>query len=111
MLSAMPRRLRLPLSISLAALVVVALGACERRGGCTGSYCGTLIDAAIGEPGTLLPPSTEEVLARGIQEQLFLKLADVDLSTNTVGDEDFQPLLPQRRQCDGPLPLVCQIAP
>ena len=66
MLSAMPRRLRLPLSISLAALVAVALGACERRGGCTGSDCGTLIDAAIGEPGTLLPPSTEEVVARDI---------------------------------------------
>src|SRR5213596_218579 len=77
MLSAMPRRLRLPLSISLAALVAVALGACERRGGCTGSDCGTLIDAAIGEPGTLLPPSTEEVVARDIEEQLFLKLADV----------------------------------
>src|SRR3989475_1953619 len=111
MLSAMPRRLRLPLSISLAALVVVALGACERRGGCTGSYCGTLIDAAIGEPGTLLPPSTEEVVARDIEEQLFLKLADVGMSTNTVGDEDFQPLLAQRWEWDGPLTLVFHIDP
>src|SRR2546425_7435051 len=111
MLSAMPRRLRLPLSISLAALVAVALGACERRGGCTGSYCGTLIDAAIGEPGTLLPPSTEEVVARDIEEQLFLKLADVGMSTNTVGDEDFQPLLAQRWEWDGPLTLVFHLDP
>src|SRR5213596_2831061 len=111
MLSAMPRRLRLPLSISLAALVAVALGACERRGGCTGSDCGTLIDAAIGEPGTLLPPSTEEVVARDIEEQLFLKLADVGMSTNTVGDEDFQPLLAQRWEWDGPLTLVFHIDP
>ncbi len=107
----MSRRLRLPLSISLAALVAVALGACERRGGCTGSDCGTLIDAAIGEPGTLLPPSTEEVVARDIEEQLFLKLADVGMSTNTVGDEDFQPLLAQRWEWDGPLTLVFHIDP
>src|SRR3989442_4132671 len=111
MLSAMPRRLRLPLSISLAALVAVALGACERRGGCTGSDCGTLIDAAIGEPGTLLPPSTEEVVARDIEEQLFLKLADVGMSTNTVGDEDFQPLFAQRWEWDRPLTLVFHIDP
>ena len=90
MLSAMPRRLRLPFSILVAALVAGAPGACERQGGCTGSYCGTLIDAAVGEPGTLLPTSTEEIVARDIEEQLFLKLADVGMSTNTVGDEDFQ---------------------
>src|SRR5216117_1551003 len=106
MLSAMPRGLRLPFSISLAAVVAFALGACERRGGCTGSDCGTLIDAAIGEPGTLLPPSTQQVAARDIEEQLFLKLADIGLTTNTIGDEDFQPLLAERWEWDGPLTLV-----
>src|SRR5713226_7976902 len=111
MLSAMSGRFRLPLSIGLAGLVAAALSACERRGGCTGSYCGTLIDAAVGEPGTLLPPSTEEIVARDIEEQLFLKLADVGMSTNTVGDEDFQPLLAQRWEWDGPLTLVFHIDP
>ena len=111
MLSAMPRRLRLPFSILVAALVAGAPSACERRGGCTGSYCGTLIDAAVGEPGTLLPTSTEEIVARDIEEQLFLKLADVGMSTNTVGDEDFQPLLAQRWEWDGPLTLVFHIDP
>src|SRR3989440_4336916 len=111
MLSAMPRRVRLPFSILVAGLVAGAPSACERRGGCTGSYCGTLIDAAVGEPGTLLPTSTEEVVARDIEEQLFLKLADVGMSTNTVGDEDFQPLLAQRWEWDGPLTLVFHIDP
>ena len=111
MLSAMPGRSRLPFSIFVAALVAVAPSACERRGGCTGSYCGTLIDAAVGEPGTLLPTSTEEIVARDIEEQLFLKLADVGMSTNTVGDEDFQPLLAQRWEWDGPLTLVFHIDP
>src|SRR5438132_5696187 len=111
MLSAMPRRLRLPFSILVAALVAGAPSACERRGGCTGSYCGTLIDAEVGEPGTLLPTSTEDIVAREMEGQLFLKLADVGMSTNTVGDEDFQPLLAQRWEWDGPLTLVFHIDP
>jgi len=98
-------------SIIFGVLAVAALAGCERRGGCTGSYCGTLIDAAIAEPATLLPPSTEDVVAGDIGEQLFLKLADVGMSTNTVGDEDFQPLLAQRWEWDGPLTLVFHLDP
>ena len=92
-------------------LLVVALGACERRAQCNAPDCGTLVDAAIGEPGTLLPASTEEITARDIEEQLFLKLADVGMSMNTVGDEDFQPLLAQSWEWDGPLTLVFHIDP
>src|SRR5207237_10136449 len=109
MLSAMPRRLRLPFSILVAALVAGAPSACERRGGCTGSYCGTLIDAAVGEPGTLLPTSTEEIVARDIEEQLFLKLADVGMSTNTVGAADVKRLLDKRWEWDCPLILVLHL--
>ncbi len=109
MLIAMPRRFQLTLVVMVA---VAALAACERRpAGCTGSYCGTVIDAAIAEPPTLLPPSTEDLVARDIGEQLFLKLADVGMSTNTVGDEDFQPLLAQRWEWDGPLTLVFHLDP
>src|SRR5690242_21000731 len=108
MLSAMLRRFHLPPIILLA---VAALAGCERRGGCTGPYCGTLIDAAVAEPPTLLPPSTENIVANDIGEQLFLKLADVGMSTNTVGDEDFQPLLAQKWEWDGPLTLVFHLDP
>src|SRR2546422_217172 len=108
MLSAMPRRPSLSLYI---VLTVVTLGACERRGGCTTAGCGTLINAAVVEPPTLLPPSTEDIVASDIAEQLFLKLADVGMSTNTVGDEDFQALLAQRWEWDGPLTLVFHIDP
>jgi peptide/nickel transport system substrate-binding protein len=109
MLSAMLRRSS-PLSLFIVLLVVVLAG-CERRGGCTVAYCGTLINVAIGEPGTLLPPSTELVVAGDIDEQLFLKLADVGMSENTIGDEDFQPLLAQRWEWDGPLTLVFHLDP
>jgi peptide/nickel transport system substrate-binding protein len=107
MLSAMPRRYEF-LSILL---IVAALGACERRKFCTAPDCGTLVDAAIGEPGTLLPASTEDITARDMAEQLFLKLADVGMSLNTVGDEDFQPVLAQRWEWDGPSTLVFHIDP
>lgn len=92
-------------------LIFAALGGCERRPLCDAPDCGTLVDAAIGEPGTLLPASTEEITARDIGEQLFLKLADVGMSMNTVGDEDFQPSLAQRWEWDGPLTLVFHIDP
>src|SRR5206468_5670759 len=108
MLSAMPRRSALSFYIVLTA---ATLGACERRGGCTTAGCGTLIDAAVVEPPTLLPPSTEDIVASDIGEQLFLKLADVGMSTNTDGDEDFQPLLAQRWEWDGPLTLVFHLDP
>ena len=104
----MPRRFPFPYIVALA---VVGLAGCERRGGCTHEYCGTLINAAVAEPPTLLPPSTENVVAQDIGEQLFLKLADVGMSTNTVGDEDFQPLLAQRWEWDGPLTLVFHLDP
>src|SRR5712664_3260636 len=112
MLSAMLRRSlpRLPVSVVLV-VAVLALGGCERRGGCTGANCGTIIDAAVAEPGTLLPPSSEDVVANDIGEQLFLKLADVGMSENTLGDEDFQPLLAQKWEWDGPLTLVFHLDP
>jgi len=91
--------------------VVIAVAGCERRGGCTGAWCGTLINAAVAEPGTLLPPSSEDIVANDIDEQLFLKLADVGPSENTIGDEDFQPLLAQKWEWDGPLTLVFHIDP
>jgi len=90
---------------------VALLAACERPGRCTGEYCGTLVFASVGEPDILLPPSTQQVASRDIEEQLFLKLADIGLTTNTVGDEDFQPLLAERWEWDGPLTLVFHLDP
>jgi len=98
-------------SFFFVAVLLALTAGCERRGGCTGGYCGTLIESAIGEPPTLLPPSSEEVVTRDIGEQLFLKLADVGMSLNTVGDEDFQPLLAERWEWDGPVTLVFHIDP
>jgi len=71
---------------ALAAAVLVSITACERRRGCAGDYCGTLVFAAAGEPDILLPAVTQQQYAQDITGQLFLKLADLGLSGNTVGD-------------------------
>lgn len=78
---------------------------------CSGAYCGTLVFVTPNEPDILLPPVSQQVGTRDIGDQIFLKLADVGLSTNTVGDEDFQPQLAERWEWDGPLTLVFHVDP
>lgn len=95
----------------LLASCLVFVAACERRGGCEGPDCGTLVLAATGQPDILLPPVTDVSVSRDIHSQIFLKLADLGVSTNTVGDEDFQPLLAQRWEWDDSLTLVFHIDP
>src|SRR5947208_14921730 len=91
-----PRGARWLALTTLAVAGLVAITSCERRRGCAGEYCGTLVFAAPGEPDILLPAVTQQQYAQDIAGQLFLKLANLGLSENTVGDEDFQPQLAER---------------
>src|SRR5438034_3934275 len=114
MLRAMPiTRLpvRIPAHWAWVGLVWVLLTGCERRRGCAGDYCGTLVFAAAGEPDILLPPVTQQQYAQDITGQVFLKLADLGLSGNTIGDEDFQAQLAERWEWDDPLTLVFHLDP
>src|SRR6266699_94577 len=79
-----------------AGLLLGSLIGCTSRGGCSGDYCGTLVIAAAGEPDILLPPIIQLATARDVSDQLFLKLADVGMSANTIGDDDFVPQLAAR---------------
>jgi len=97
--------------LALASLICVTLPPGTPRDPCTGEYCGTLVFASTGEPETLLPPLAQSAVARDVSDQIFLKLADLGLSTNTVGDADFTPLLAQRWEWDGPLTLVFHLDP
>src|SRR3989475_9895588 len=71
----------------LVALCILGPSGCVRRGGCAGDYCGTLIFVTGSEPDILLPPLTQSSVGRDIHDQIFLKLADLGMSMNTVGDE------------------------
>jgi peptide/nickel transport system substrate-binding protein len=98
-------------SAALASVVLLLLSACERRGGCTGDYCGTLVIAQAGEPDGLLPPVSELSASRDVADQLFLKLADIGMSENTIGTEDFQPQLAASWEWDGPVTLAFHLDP
>src|SRR3989449_1509338 len=98
-------------TVRLAALGVLLLVACARREGCTGDYCGTLVIATAGEPESLLPPVLTAAVAQAVSDQLFLKLADIGPSTNTVGDEDFQPQLAERWEWADSVTLVFHLDP
>jgi peptide/nickel transport system substrate-binding protein len=67
--------------------------------------------ANAGEPDILLPAVSDLGITRDVTEQLFLKLADLGMSGNTVGDEDFQPRLAERWEWDAPTTLVFRLDP
>jgi len=92
-------------------LLLGVLGSCDLRGVCGGEYCGTLVIASPGEPDVLLPPVTELATGRDVSDQLFLKLADVGMSANTTGDEDFQPQLANRWEWIDTLTLAFHLDP
>src|SRR2546422_5812437 len=102
---------RLIARLLVAGVLLGSLASCARRGACTGDYCGTVVIAAAGEPDILLPPVTELSSSRDVYDQLFLKLADLGTSGNTIGDEDFQPQLAERWEWDGPVTLVFHLDP
>ena len=103
-------RLRDRLS-GVALACVMLLGGCQHRPSCIGEYCGTLVIAAAGEPDVLLSPISDRAITRDVTDQIFLKLADLGLSGNTIGDEDFQPQLAERWEWDAPTTLVFHLDP
>lgn len=98
-------------SAFLVLFAALAVAACERPGGCRGDYCGTLVIATSGEPDNLLPPVTTSTNARDVHDQMFLKLADVGMNLNTVGDAGFEPQLAQRWEWENPTTLVFHLNP
>lgn len=105
--------MRAPLFVLLACTFSAALAVttCEPAGGCRGEYCGTLVFASPSEPDLLLPPSTVSAVGRDVSDQIFLKLADMGMALNTVGDSGFEPQLAQRWEWENPRTLVFHLNP
>lgn len=85
--------------------------ACSSRGSCKGDYCGTIVFVTANNPKTLLPTELDNTAGRDIDEQLFLRLADLGMATNTVGDSGFVPRLATRWEWDDPKTLVFHLDP
>ena len=79
--------------------------------GCRGEYCGTIVFAATGQPVTLLPPVTDQIVDRDIFDQIFLKLADIGPLGNTVGDAGFEAQLADRWRWTDSLTLTFHLDP
>ncbi len=102
---------RVSTAVSAALAAVLVLSGCARRPSCTGDYCGTLVFITGNNPDILNPAVSDNTGASDVEQQLFLKLADVGLSGNTVGDQDFVPELAQRWEWETPRSLVFHLDP
>ncbi|MDH5314679.1 MAG: hypothetical protein OEW66_12710, partial [Actinomycetota bacterium] len=77
-------------SIGAALLVGALVGGCGTEPPCP--ECGVIVIASGADADALLPVFADGV-GRTVSDQLFLKLADVGLAANTVGDSGFVPRL------------------
>jgi peptide/nickel transport system substrate-binding protein len=72
--------------------------------------CGTLV-IATGADADLLNPALAQGAGRVVADQLFLKLAEVGLGTNTMGDSGFVPRLAESWQFEGDRAIAFTLHP
>lgn len=85
--------MKIGLSVTLTCSVLAA--SCDLGGGCSGEWCGTLVIAQGADPDALFPPVIQTTAGAAVADLIYLKLADIGPSLNTVGDIDFIPRLAQ----------------
>jgi peptide/nickel transport system substrate-binding protein len=98
--------------ISVAALVTV-ISSCTVPGQeseCEG-LCGTLIVHTRTEVSTLYPPAFVEQTDVEVGGQIFIRLADLDTTINTAGDEGFVPRLARTWEFEDDVTLRFDLAP
>ncbi|MCC6930696.1 MAG: peptide ABC transporter substrate-binding protein [Gemmatimonadaceae bacterium] len=82
--------------IALAAPVALLLAACDSRGGASGdgaSGGGTIIIAVAADADFLMPALAQQLVSKGIIDQMFEPLALPPASLQTVGDQGYEPRL------------------
>lgn len=95
------------LGVSLALAGAVGAG-CRPEAPCP--ECGVAV-IAIGADADLLNPALTQGVGRAVSDQLFVKLADVGLGLNTVGDSGFVPRLAQSWRFEDSVTLVFSLHP
>ena len=76
------------------ALILVA-AACGRDGASCPA-CDTAVIAAIGEPGSILPPLVQETVGRDIGDQVFERLAVLESGRAPIDVDAYRPALADR---------------
>jgi peptide/nickel transport system substrate-binding protein len=83
----------------LSLILFSALVGCGGREGTSSGSAntgGTLVISAPGDAATIFPPHTFDQVGRGVQDQLYDRLADISDDLNTIGDKGFTPHLADR---------------
>lgn len=62
----------------------------------TGDYGGTLVIATAADADYLFPPLVASIVGAQVNDMLFERLAEPDMSLNTVGDKGYVPELAER---------------
>lgn len=81
-------RFFLSAALSAAALLVTA---CDKKRDCT--TCGTVVVAAVGEPGSVFPPLVHETVGRDIGDLIYQRLADLIPRRATIDEGAYSPAL------------------
>jgi peptide/nickel transport system substrate-binding protein len=75
-------------------LILLAASCGRDRASCP--TCDTAVIAAIGEPGSILPPLVEETVGRDIGDQVFERLAVLQPAGAPIDTSAYRPALAQR---------------
>jgi len=82
--------------VKAARLTLILLAAACGRDPSSCPTCGTAVIAAIGEPGSILPPLVEESVGRDIGDQVFERLALLKPGGAPIDPSAYQPALAER---------------
>jgi peptide/nickel transport system substrate-binding protein len=84
--------------LALAAVTVLACKVSDKSSASSGDVGGTLVLAAPGEVGIILPPLVVSQGDRQVIDLLYDRLAEIGDELNTVGDKGFKPQLAESWQ-------------
>ncbi len=93
----------------LSALVLAA--ACTPTERCEGDGCGTVVIATSADASTLFPPLAGQNVDFAIGDLLYLKLAEMGVSANTLGDSDFAPRLARSWEFEDSVTIAFSLHP
>lgn len=107
----MPTRSSTTIAGAVLAGAMLIVAGCTRAPTCAGAGCGTAVIAEPGDVNVIFPPLTQSSTEIAVSDLIFLKLADIGPSLNTVGDSGFVPRLADRWHFADSLTLVFHLNP
>src|ERR1051326_5865188 len=96
-------------SLASAVLLCSAFGACQEAAKC--DACGTMVTVVTGGADVLVPAFTQTSIGYQTGDLVFLKLADLGLGLNTLGDSGFVPRLARSWKFEDSVTLAFELDP